>query len=98
MEARMKIPEAKSSCSPPASPCVAWEAGNAGESIQMSSGTVAMRLNVMEFGRFMGLVLRRRAALRPAVALEKYAKMQRAQPLAFCHTRQKSNLGAWLGL
>jgi len=36
-------------------------AGNAGDRIQISSGTVAMRLIVMELGRFMGLEVRRRA-------------------------------------
>jgi hypothetical protein len=36
--------------------------GKAGERIQMSSGTVAMRLIVMELGRFMGLVERVRGA------------------------------------
>ena len=43
----MKMPEAKISCSP----CVPWM-GNTGESAQMSNGTLAMRLIVMELGRF----------------------------------------------
>src|ERR1700733_11245826 len=55
MDARMKTADAINSCSPPASPWVAWLTGNAGDKIQISSGTVAMRLSVMEFGRFMGL-------------------------------------------
>src|SRR5579864_75940 len=54
MEARMKMVEARISCSPPSRPWVAWLAGNAGDKIQISSGTVAMRLSVMEFGRFKG--------------------------------------------
>ena len=35
-------------------------AGKAGDSIHISSGTVAMRVSVMELGRFMGLGLPRR--------------------------------------
>ena len=53
MDARMKTMEAMTSCSPPARPWVAWFAGKAGDRIQISSGTVAMRLIVMELGRFM---------------------------------------------
>ena len=54
----MKTTEAMISCSPPNMPCAAWLAGKAGDRIQISRGTVAMRLIVMELGRFMGLVVR----------------------------------------
>ncbi|WP_433970166.1 hypothetical protein [Tunturiibacter gelidiferens] len=42
------------SCSPPRRPTAPWppEKGKAGESIQMSRGTHAIRLIVMELGRF----------------------------------------------
>ena len=45
----MKRDEAKISCSP-AKPC--W--GKWGDSAQISSGTLAMRVSVMELGRFTG--------------------------------------------
>ncbi len=45
----MKMAEAKISCSPE-KPC--W--GKWGERAQMSSGTLAMRVSVMELGRFTG--------------------------------------------
>src|ERR1017187_979186 len=67
MDARMKTPDASNSCRPPSRPWVAGLAGNAGDRIQISSGTVAMRLIVMELGRFMGLEVRRRAIARAAV-------------------------------
>ena len=46
-EAVMKMAEAMSSCSP-WGPCQ----GKRGESAQISSGTLAMRVSVMELGRF----------------------------------------------
>src|ERR1700679_1539292 len=70
MEARMKTHEARTSCSPPSRPvvwpCAGPPSGKAGESIQISRGTVAMRLTVMELGRFMGLRFERRATSRTA--------------------------------
>ena len=68
----MKTAEAMSSCSPPGRPWVAWLAGKAGERIQISSGTVAMRLIVMELGRFMGLGLQRRAARRTTACASRF--------------------------
>ena len=54
MLARMKTMLAMISCSPPRRPVAPWPPvkGNAGESIQMSRGMQAMRLIVMELGRF----------------------------------------------
>jgi hypothetical protein len=54
MLARMKTMLAMISCSPPRRPVAPWPCqGKAGESIQMSRGTHAIRLIVMELGRFM---------------------------------------------
>src|SRR5271166_2775266 len=51
MEARTNRTEARISCSPPAP-----RKGKCADSIQSSSGIMAMRLSVMELGRFMLLL------------------------------------------
>src|ERR1700694_3972149 len=54
MLARINTSEAIISCSPPRNPVAPCPVqGNAGDRIQISRGTLAMRLNVMELGRFM---------------------------------------------
>jgi hypothetical protein len=54
MLARMKTMLAIISCSPPRRPVAPWPCqGKLGERIQMSRGMHAMRLIVMELGRFM---------------------------------------------
>ena len=80
----MKMVEAKISCSAPEkprAPGTLWK-GKCGESAQMSSGTLAMRVSVMEFGRFTRAESRvqtvdsRRAKQKPG-------SLSQVQP--FCH-------------
>src|SRR5437879_1431844 len=75
MLARMNTMLAMISCSPPRRPGAPWPCqGKAGERIQMSRGMQAMRLIVMELGRFMD-GFRLVSALECAVPT-----------LAFCHS------------
>ena len=72
IEAAMNRPEAISSCSP-----LGPLTGKCGESTQMRIGTVAIRLSVMEFGRFTGVLVFRAVAQGLVVA----------GYLPFCHKR-----------
>src|ERR1700737_3984447 len=67
MLARINTSEAIISCSPPRSPVAPCPVqGNAGDRIQISRGTLAMRLNVMELGKFMWVPTRQKCLRRDA--------------------------------